>query len=216
MTGKNRGINGKQLNGSSIDMKRHVKMYKAGKKWLAAGLSTAVLGLTVIGGQQEVNASTNLSNVEQGTSEATSSVNSSALNASSAVVLNTSSSSSNVDNSAHEDQGATVSQSIQTESSASSVGSAVSKTAQDSSTGTIQATSNSNNVQVTNLSNPSSDEITVAQSAASERYQQTGQPQQINAVAATTPVAETTGTVTVNYVNKDTGGGCQVKTQHLN
>ncbi|WP_202813372.1 mucin-binding protein, partial [Paucilactobacillus vaccinostercus] len=205
MTGKNRGINGKQLNGSSIDMKRHVKMYKAGKKWLAAGLSTAVLGLTVIGGQQEVNASTNLSNVEQGTSEATSSVNSSALNASSAVVLNTSSSSSNVDNSAHEDQGATVSQSIQTESSASSVGSAVSKTAQDSSTGTIQATSNSNNVQVTNLSNPSSDEITVAQSAASERYQQTGQPQQINAVAATTPVAETTGTVTVNYVNKDTG-----------
>lgn len=156
----------------------HVKLYKAGKFWIAAGITTAVLGITTLMGVPVANA--------QVAPTGTTTENTTALV-------------KPADN--------TTSESSVQPKSGTVAAPTPTKTNNDDSSTVKPTSGNATAVtpKVTNLGNADSSQINQAKSVASYQYAQTGQPQVVTAVSAPTPQATVTGQITIQYRDIDTG-----------
>lgn len=190
----------------------HYKTYKRGKNWVYAGIFTFAISLGVGLSTQNAEAS-DTTPVSTDTSVVTSAANSNtasvALNSHSTNNLsevNNAASNVSVDN-ASRTVAATSTSTSQTGSSVASEA-IVSEPANQTDTSSasksdravsaqrtsVDANQASSSADIQTLNNPTSDQIQEAKSAAEEQYQQTGQPQQINAVAADTATSGTVST----------------------
>ncbi|GAW99321.1 KxYKxGKxW signal peptide domain-containing protein [Secundilactobacillus mixtipabuli] len=153
----------------------HVKMYKAGKFWIAAGITTVALGMTTLMGVPVASAQV-------------------------APTATTTNTTATVDNTTSENSVQTkndgVTAPVSAKAAAVNHDSSIAKSTSGNSANTVP--------KVTNLGSANSSQINQAKSAASYQYAQTGQPQVVTAVSAPTPQTAVTGQVTVQYVDEDT------------
>ncbi|MCH5462755.1 KxYKxGKxW signal peptide domain-containing protein [Lactobacillus sp. LC28-10] len=156
----------------------HVKLYKSGTFWIAAGMTTVVLGITALAKVPIANAAT----------EETTAIVKSAENDVSA--------SSYQLNSENTAQTTTATTSAVTEATTASDSTDDSASTAKTATGDAAETA----TKVTNLGDASNTQIDQAKAIASDVYAQTGQPQVVTAVE---PQVAATGEITIKYVDED-------------
>ncbi|WP_203650088.1 KxYKxGKxW signal peptide domain-containing protein [Secundilactobacillus yichangensis] len=181
----------------------HVKLYKAGKLWIVAGMTTAVLGIAVLMGTPVASAqtaptSTAVTNTVPAstTVKDTASTNNVPAETSEAVKPAANGNSTSADQLKSSNPQQTASATTPAKTTAVNNGSSTVK----STSGNVATVT----PKVTNLGNADSSQIAQAKATASAQYAQTGQPQVVTATSATTPKAAVTGQVTIQYLDKDT------------
>lgn len=223
-------MNKSKATGYTAEQGEHYKMYKQGKIWAFALISTIAIGAgTLAVGHESVSADTSsasvtaTANTSAATSgdttqlgaAATSSAASTTDAASSAADSTTTSSATSTSNDSAASSTATststtaVSVASTTSSAASSSALSATSTSVTSSVASSAATSATSSVASQTLVDPTSAVLSAAQSSAAARYAATNQPQQVNAVAAAT---DTTSNAVLKLSSTAVGYGSGQKT----
>ncbi|GAW99324.1 KxYKxGKxW signal peptide domain-containing protein [Secundilactobacillus mixtipabuli] len=151
----------------------HVKLYKSGTLWIAAGMTTAVFGIFTATGLPVASAATTDTTAAVKSAENSVSASSYRLKTSETTQMTTS-----------------------TQSTAA----VINDLSKDMETGDSSAELAP---AVTTLGDADRTQIDQAKQAASKQYAQTGQPQVVTAVSASAPQTTATGEVTIKYVDED-------------
>ena len=196
MVGKNNFS--KRIQGNLTE---HYKMYKAGRTWLFAAMTGLTLGLGVLGtstAQADDQAATSTAPTVSSASGTSAQLSGSQVTLTTSSTTAASETSTTLSSAASTVTSSTASSAVTSEntSAASSATSTATSTTVSDSTATTTSAATSN---TTTLNNPTSTQIATAKASAAVTYQQTGQAQQITAVADAVQATVTVGTTTKTY-----------------
>lgn len=206
------------------DYEHRVRLYKKGKTWVSAGITTAFFGLFSVIGAQQVHADT----TDQSSQATSQSVTATTQTSSNSVALTSSSSAAQTqttddttaatettdsqskavtDDAADQPSDSTATTSGKTDTTtqdsttAKADESSTSETAKAESTQT-KADESTKTAQTTHLVDPSDSELAAAKQQTAQVYATTGQPQKVTAIDNVSPL---TGSVKLKFVDKTTG-----------